>query len=334
MDEPIPDNKKRSWRRKHTVGVVLLAGAVLTLWQPSKYVLLSDGPSKPVTGRIEKSNNTVRTYESEGRFNLVTVFVSRATWWEYILAQTPWSDAKAVELPVSRQDKSVSKADMISSEQTASLVAEEYVFGEVSSVQQAGALVVEVVEGMPAERAGVQEGDIVKQINGAVVKNANEAAKAVAKGNNRVKLTIQRGEETISLTSMVEDGKIGVRISDHYNGEPLLRIDNGEVGGASAGLAMTLAFIDYLTPGDLTSGNLYAATGVINADGSVDQVDGVNFKATGAIKEGIATMFVPHGQASEVTVEGIKVIEVKTVQDAIDYLCSYGADDDVCRKTA
>jgi PDZ domain-containing protein len=332
MEPTFPEEKQKRWRRKHTISAVLLAGAVLTLWQPSKYVLLEPGPSRPVTGRVEAVSKDVKTYNSSGQFNLVTVFVSRATWWEYAISKTPWSDAKAVELPMGRQSKTSSKADMVSSEQTASMVAENYVFGEVKSMRPDGALVVEVVSGMPAESSGVLEGDLVLKVDGKTVLTAKDAASAVASGTNRIVLTVKRDGKEREIRVSVEDGKIGVRISDHYDGKPILTVDNGEVGGGSAGLAMTLSFIDYLTPGDLTGGDILAATGVINIDGSVEHIDGVNFKALGAIKAGAKVMFVPRGQAEEITATGIKIVEVSNVQEAIDFLCKRGSNDEVCAR--
>lgn len=332
MESTFPNEKPKRWRRKHTISAVLLAGAVLTLWQPSKYVLLEPGPSRPITGRVESVSKDITTYPSSGQFNLVTVFVSRATWWEYAVSKTPWSDAKAVELPMGRQSKTSSKADMSSSEQTSSMVAEKYVFGEVKSMRPDGALVVEVVSGMPAESSGVLEGDLVLKVNGKPVLTAKDVATAVASGTNQITLTVRRDSEVLELRVSVEDGKIGVRISDHYEGKPILTVDNGEVGGSSAGLAITLSFIDYLTPGDLTGGDILAATGVINLDGSVERIDGVNFKALGAIKAGAKVMFVPKGQAEEITATGLEIVEVSSVQEAVDFLCKRSSNDDVCSK--
>ena len=53
-----------------------------------------------------------------------------------------------------------------------------------------------------------------------------------------------------------------------------VEIDEGTVGGPSAGLAFTLAILDVLTPGDLTGGMRVAVTGAIADDGTVRPVGG------------------------------------------------------------
>ena len=47
-----------------------------------------------------------------------------------------------------------------------------------------------------------------------------------------------------------------------------VRIDTSDIGGPSAGLAMTLSILDELTPGNLTGGKLVAVTGEIAPDGT------------------------------------------------------------------
>jgi serine protease Do len=59
-----------------------------------------------------------------------------------------------------------------------------------------GGLVVEQASG-PAERAGVQSGDVVLSINGVAAKSVEDARKAVEKANKSVALLIQRGDDRI-----------------------------------------------------------------------------------------------------------------------------------------
>jgi serine protease Do len=59
-----------------------------------------------------------------------------------------------------------------------------------------GGLVVEQASG-PAERAGIQPGDVVLSINGVAAKSVDDARKAVEKADKSVALLIQRGENRI-----------------------------------------------------------------------------------------------------------------------------------------
>jgi Lon-like protease len=68
-------------------------------------------------------------------------------------------------------------------------------------------------------------------------------------------------------------------------------IDTSEIGGPSAGLAMTLGILDKLTNGSLTGGKTIAATGTIDEAGDVGDVGGVPQK-TVAVERGGATIFL------------------------------------------
>jgi serine protease Do len=59
-----------------------------------------------------------------------------------------------------------------------------------------GGLVVEQASG-PAQRAGVQPGDVVLSVNGVPAKSVDDARKAVEKADKSVALLIQRGEDRI-----------------------------------------------------------------------------------------------------------------------------------------
>lgn len=72
-----------------------------------------------------------------------------------------------------------------------------------------------------------------------------------------------------------------------------ISIDTREIGGPSAGLAMTLAVVDELSGGRLTGGRTVAATGTISPDGSVGPVGGVAQKTVAVERAGATVFFVP-----------------------------------------
>ena len=59
-----------------------------------------------------------------------------------------------------------------------------------------GGLLVEGVSG-PAERAGLEPGDVILSVNGAPVTTVDEMRSVVAKSNKSAALLVQRGEERI-----------------------------------------------------------------------------------------------------------------------------------------
>ena len=68
----------------------------------------------------------------------------------------------------------------------------------------------------------------------------------------------------------------------------------GDIGGPSAGLMLSLALVDKLTPGSLTGGKFIAGTGTITDDGKVGPIGGITHKMEGAAKG--ATVFPRAGR--------------------------------------
>jgi PDZ domain-containing protein len=72
-----------------------------------------------------------------------------------------------------------------------------------------------------------------------------------------------------------------------------VNIDTSQIGGPSAGLAMTLGIIDALSTGRLTGHQVVAATGTIDASGQVGDVGGVPQKTVAVERAGATVFFVP-----------------------------------------
>ena len=66
-----------------------------------------------------------------------------------------------------------------------------------------------------------------------------------------------------------------------------------DIGGPSAGLAMTLGIMDKLSSGRLTGKRIVAATGTIDQNGSVGDVGGVAEKTVAVERAGATVFFVP-----------------------------------------
>jgi Lon-like protease len=65
------------------------------------------------------------------------------------------------------------------------------------------------------------------------------------------------------------------------------------IGGPSAGLAMSLGIIDKLSSGRLTGNRIVAATGTIDQNGNVGDVGGVAEKTVAVEQAGATVFFVP-----------------------------------------
>ncbi len=102
--------------------------------------------------------------------------------------------------------------------------------------------------------------------------------------------------------------------------------------GTSAGLALALLYVDRLSPGDLFSSDVVAATGSIGASTSaVLPIGGLVYKSEAAARQGVTLLLVPEGQKDEVDpVLGLDIVEVGNLEKAVQVLCARGARDAVC----
>lgn len=97
--------------------------------------------------------------------------------------------------------------------------------------------------------------------------------------------------------------------------------------GPSGGLAEVLAVIDATHDGDLSGGNLVAATGMLGENGAVHMVGGLVLKMEAAVAAGATVIFVPAVQqkeALEVVGGRALVFGVTTVSEAIEHLHALG----------
>ena len=107
-----------------------------------------------------------------------------------------------------------------------------------------------------------------------------------------------------------------------------VNIDVTNIGGPSAGLAMTLGVIDALSPGSLTGGHTVVATGTIDSQGDVGQVGGVPQKTVAVENAGASIFLVPPGQNYKEAMSkdrpGLKIYGVSTLDQALAVLAAHG----------
>jgi PDZ domain-containing protein len=102
-----------------------------------------------------------------------------------------------------------------------------------------------------------------------------------------------------------------------------VRINTPQIGGPSAGLAMTLGIIDKLSSGKLTGHDVVAATGTIDQYGNVGQVGGVPEKTIAVERAGATVFLVPKPQLSQAEARAtpqLHVYGVNTLDQALQIL--------------
>jgi PDZ domain-containing protein len=312
------------------VGTVLLAGVFAIGGQYSPYARLDPGPSSSVSAGVTGTAVVDPHGDDGGAFLMVTVDVRRLSWIEYLSSKFPWSDMKTLKIDTTGAARTVMDQSMDASKRTAALVAEQYVFQEVANLTADGAEIIEIAEGSPAAKSGLKVGDVVVQAAGAPVSTAEELSTLTKAASGAIEVVVRREPHQLMFTVTPKQQKIGVRVETQYRGEPVVSVDTPGVGGASAGLSMTLAFIDAMSPGDLTGGVRVAATGTIDEAGRVGSIRGIDEKTQGAVRGGAKFMFAPADDVVQGAKHPLTVVPVATLDAAVRYLCMHGATDKIC----
>lgn len=111
--------------------------------------------------------------------------------------------------------------------------------------------------------------------------------------------------------------------------------------GSSAGLALTLAYMDALTSGSLTGGRHVAVTGEVAARpgagrSQVRAVGSIPAKMQAARAADVDVIIVPASQEDLARLHAgtTPVVGVATVAQAVAYLCGTGGNSDACSRTS
>jgi PDZ domain-containing protein len=103
------------------------------------------------------------------------------------------------------------------------------------------------------------------------------------------------------------------------------------IGGPSAGLMMSLAIYDTLTPGSLTGGEHIAGTGTITPAGEVGPIGGIQQKIAAARDVGAKLFFVPARNCDGiggVDPGDMRLARATTMSAAVETLADWVADPD------
>jgi PDZ domain-containing protein len=222
-----------------------------------------------------------------------------------------------------------------------------------------GAIINSVVAPSPAQKAGIHVADEIVGMNGKSVDSACaliDAMHSVPAGTT-VHLSVKRarisptGVITYRPASMVTlatvkplagigssgcsgvtgmgTSYLGVAIEDgvSYQLPAQVSINTANIGGPSAGLAMTLTLIDKLSRSSISSNQPIAATGTIDVLGNVGDVGGVAEKTVAVQRSGAKYFFVPQVEvatAKAAAQPGLKIIGVTTLAQTLRDLRALG----------
>ncbi len=231
----------------------------------------------------------------------------------------------------------------MSQAETAAKVASLRHLGYAVPATPSGAVIAGTFVGTPAYGV-LNVGDVVTAVDGTPTLSAQALTSTLApyRSGQTVVFTVERNGTgapvkvpiTLKRTVVQVGGEsvtllLGIEPEDQvdYRYPFPVSIDVVDIGGPSAGLAMTLGVIDTLSGGQLTGGHKVAATGTMDAEGDVGDVGGVPQKTIAVENAGASVFLVPpqeYKAAMSKDRPGLKVYAVSNLDQALQVLTDIG----------
>jgi Lon-like protease len=277
--------------------VVVVAGSVIRV----PYDTFSPGGTLNLEKRV--SVKGAKTFPNEG--DLMMLFVrqrSHVDLWHLLQAKLDGDIdiAKQEDVNGGRTQQQANQqdvCDMSQSQDTARVAALTALGYRVPVIP--GLSVDALADGYPAIKV-LRPCDQILAVDGHDLKQATDLSKVVRaqRVGSTVTLRISRGgrEQTVkvavaALPAPAKTHIIGVTLGYRFKVPLQIDIDTNDISGPSAGLAMTLAIIDTLSPGELTGGKRVAVTGTIDPEGRVGEIGALKQKAV-AVRHADAQIFI------------------------------------------
>ncbi len=335
----LPGHPRIWWVTGPLLALAWLA-TIVTLIVPSPYTTDAPGGTYD-TSKLVSIQQGVRIYNHPGEFQYVTV--TETTGPSYAEALVGWLDPKTDVFPTklvsgdrtAEQDKRYAALLMDNSKQSAAYQALS-LLGYKPQQLANGVFVNQVIKGSPADGA-LEAGDVITAIDATTIRTTQELGEfmATAKKGQKVSMTVDRRgvdmnlEVKVTLGTQEVEGEpraylgIFMETRPHFQLPFTVDFDTGNVGGPSAGLALTLSLIDRLSPEGLTKGHEIAVTGTMQLDGTIGPIGGIIQKTYTVRARGAEYFLVPadnYEEAKKYAGSELKVIPVTTLKGALESL--------------
>ena len=338
---------------------VLLVG--LQSWSVPYYAL-TPGGATPVAPLVKISG--LRTDPHPDKILLTDVYLQSLSAWQWLVmhfqSHVEFVSAGQLVEPGIPTDELGAQGflEMSDSKQAAEVAALEALGWHLHAISD-GAVVTGVVAPSPARSAGLRVADRIVGVNttpirsacgliGAVhllapgttvrlrVARAHISARGIISWSRPRTLVVRTAQAPAGLGPSGCPGLHGVDRSwlglapengVRYALPGVISINTSNIGGPSAGLAMTLTLIDQLSAGSLTGHHVVAATGTIAPNGAVGEVGGVAEKTVAVQRSGAGVFLVPSAEvatATQAAQPGLRIIGVATLHQALKYLRALG----------
>lgn len=324
---------------------------------PLPYVTYYPGPTVDILAASDGAETVKVTgheaYYDDGELRMTTVYVSQPeddvslpellrAYFDPDAAVWPRSSIYAPDETDESSDQESAVA-MVSSQDTAVAAALTELGEKIDTVVE----VQGVTPSLPADGT-LKVRDVIVEIGGTKITDAQDVVDAVDKAEvgKPLEFVVRRDGKpvTVEVTPREVDGdtRIGITPGVGFDFPFQVSVDiSDNIGGPSAGLMMSLAIFDTLTPGSMTGGQDIAGTGTITPSGEVGPIGGIQQKIAAARDAGAELFFVPADNCD--TIGGVdagdmRLAKATTMHQAVQTLAAWVADPDTqlptCEDTA
>ncbi|MDF2717133.1 MAG: hypothetical protein K0R28_4058 [Paenibacillus sp.] len=324
IDHRHRERNKLKWTRGFLSSFLITLTIVYAFYFiPVPYYIYKPGTAEEIKPMVKVGNGDE---EEKGAFMLTTVTMGRSSIFSYLTARlNPNTEIRKKEevLRGSSEEEYSTRQEYVMLDSQSSAIQAAYKQAGVSyKIDSQGVLVMQTIEGYPADGI-LHPGDKIVQVGSKPIIKHEDILNELKsrKVGESIEVTVNRGktEKKVAVTLKdlnvldKETGRTGTT-GGAASGEPRVgfgistaelleiapdqedkkvTIDAGEIGGPSAGLLFSLEIYNQLTPGDLSGGYRIAGTGTIDAKGTVCSIGGIRQKIVAADREKADIFFAP-----------------------------------------
>jgi len=322
--------------------LLLVAAALLATFVRVPYFVFRPGSVQPLSGKVMITSG--QRFVATGEVHFATVRQdATVNGWEWLEARmkpslTLIEEDRVLSGRSRDENRAFNMQLMRVSKSTAVAVALRHL--GIDPFRPTGVGLAEVQVGGPSNGVLTTD-DVILTVDGVSVRQAMDLVEAIRDHGpgDTVDMEVEPvaggASRTVSVVLGARDddptvGFMGVvpqtRWEDVEDLPVDVKVNTGNVGGNSAGLALTLSILDLITPGELTGGLQVASTGTIDPMGGVGPIGGIIQKVVAARDGGMDLFLVPVDEVAEARLHaGSMAVEgVATLDDALEALARHG----------
>jgi len=314
----------------YVIGALLVAGTLsVVAWNVElPYLAYSSGPVADAADSIVAED--VEVYPPDGELLMLTIVSQDVNVFDAVVAGIdPTIDLirkEAVRLPEETDEEYRNR--VLEQMADSNFISIQVALDRLGYAREI--VITEIVNGVPSAEV-LEPGDVVRAVDGVEVVDIEEIRSLIEahEPGDVIPLEVEREGQPLQVQVELAEREdepgvpmVGLVLSRLVAPPFSLAIEEGDVGGPSAGLMHTLAVIDVLSEGDLTKGHVIAGTGTIDLEGSVGAIGGIRQKVPAAEAAGASYILVPQGNFQEALTaerQEIVIVPVTSIDQALDF---------------